>query len=145
MTQPVVLTQHVSAPAAAVYAAWTSADLLATWWWPHLPDTTYEVDARVGGFYRIRSDAAGIGARGRFTELDPPRRIAMTWVWETGDESSPEDAVTVELDEQEDGTFVTVTHVVVTPGEDTSGLRQGWSDVLARLGLLRRAAASAHG
>lgn len=134
---PVVLTHHVPAPLAAVYAAWTSAELLATWWWPHLPDTTYQIDARIGGSYRIRSEAAGIGARGRFTELDEPHRIGMTWIWETGEELSPADTVTVDFGEQDGGTLVTVTHVVVTPGADTSGLRQGWSDVLARLGLLR--------
>lgn len=61
----------------------------------------------------------------------------MTWIWETGEELSPEDTVTVDFGEQDGGTLVTVTHLVVTPGADTSGLRQGWSDVLARLGLLR--------
>jgi uncharacterized protein YndB with AHSA1/START domain len=49
------LEQPVPAAPDEVYAAWTSADGLARWWWPHLPDTTYEVDARVGGTYEIRS------------------------------------------------------------------------------------------
>jgi uncharacterized protein YndB with AHSA1/START domain len=137
MTQRVVLTQHVPAPRATVYAYWTNAERLATWWWPQLPDTTYEVDARVGGSYRIRSDGAGFGAHGRFTELDEPRRIAMTWVWETGDVLSPEDTVVVDFAEDDGGTLVTVTHAVVAADEDTSGLRRGWSDVLTRLGELR--------
>jgi uncharacterized protein YndB with AHSA1/START domain len=136
MTLPVVLTQHVPAPPATVYAHWTNAELLSTWWWPQWPDTTYEVDARVGGAYRIRSDGAGFGAHGTFTEVDEPRRIAMTWVWETGEESSPEDTVSIDFAEHDGGTLVTVTHVVVAADEDTSGLRQGWTDVLARLAEL---------
>jgi uncharacterized protein YndB with AHSA1/START domain len=136
MTPPVVLTQRVPAPPATVYAHWVDAELLATWWWPQWPDTTYEVDARVGGAYRIRSDGAGLGAHGIFTELDEPHRIAMNWVWETGDETSPEDTVSVGFAEHDGGTLVTVTHAVVAAGEDTSGLRQGWTDVLARLAEL---------
>ena len=136
MNPPVVLTQRVPAPPATVFAHWTKAELLATWWWPQWPDTTYEVEARVGGAYRIRSDGAGFGAHGIFTELDEPHRIAMTWVWETGDETSPEDTVSVDFAEHDGGTLVTVTHVVVAAGEDTSGLRQGWIDVLARLAQL---------
>ena len=138
MTQPVVLTQRVPAPPATVFAHWTNAGLLAAWWWPQWPDTTYEVDARVGGAYRIRSDGAGFGAHGVFTALDEPHRIAMTWVWETGEESSPEDTVVVEFAEHDGGTLVTVTHAVAAADEDTSGLRQGWTDVLARLGELPR-------
>jgi uncharacterized protein YndB with AHSA1/START domain len=136
MTPPVVLTQRVPAPPAPVYAHWTDAELPATWWRPQWPDTTYEVDARVGGAYRIRSDGAGLGAHGIFTELDEPHRIAMNWVWEIGDETSPEDTVSVGFAEHDGGTLVTVTHAVVAAGEDTSGLRQGWTDVLARLAEL---------
>lgn len=78
MDQQLVVEQQVPAEPERVFGAWTSAEALEAWWWPHIPDTTYEVDARVGGAYEIRSEAAGIGVRGEFLELDPPRAIRMT-------------------------------------------------------------------
>jgi uncharacterized protein YndB with AHSA1/START domain len=72
MPRPLVVEQHVPAPPERVYAAWMSAENLAQWWWPHIPDTVYEIDARVGGKYEIRSDAVGIGAQGEYLELNPP-------------------------------------------------------------------------
>jgi hypothetical protein len=53
----------------ARWAAWTSADSLRAWWWPQLPDTTYDVEARVGGGYRIWSERAAIGVRGEFERV----------------------------------------------------------------------------
>lgn len=135
MVAPVVLTQHVPAPPARVYRAWTDPDELRAWWWPQWPDTTYAVDLRVGGSYRIRSETVGVGVHGVFTALDEPDRIVLTWVWEDGDAVSQEDTVTVELTGQGAGTLVTVTHVVSSP-DDAAGYVQGWTDVLARLGTL---------
>ena len=76
VTDRIVVEQHVPADPTAVHAAFTSADALARWWWPHLPDTTYAVDGRTGGAYEIRSAAAGIGVRGDFVaartaDIDP--------------------------------------------------------------------------
>jgi uncharacterized protein YndB with AHSA1/START domain len=129
---PVVVTQHVPAPPSRVYRAWTDPVELAGWWWPQWPDTTYVVDARVGGAYRIRSESVGVGVHGVFTALDEPDRIALTWVWEDGEELSGEDAVTVDLVAQGGGTLVTVTHDVSSP-DDADGYVQGWTDVLGRL------------
>ncbi|GAB4063344.1 hypothetical protein GCM10028777_06200 [Angustibacter speluncae] len=135
MPAPVVVTQHVPAPPARVYRAWTDPDELRVWWWPQWPDTTYAVDVRVGGAYRIRSEAVGMGVHGVFTALDEPDRIVLTWVWEDGDALSAEDTVTVDLAAHDGGTLVTVTHDV-TSAADADGYRQGWTDVMNRLGGL---------
>ena len=79
MTDRIVVEQDVPADPTAVHAAFTSADALARWWWPHLPGTTYAVDGRTGGAYEIRSADAGIGVRGEFVELEPPTSIRMTY------------------------------------------------------------------
>jgi uncharacterized protein YndB with AHSA1/START domain len=129
----ITMTQEVAATPERVYAVWTDAALLATWWWPQLPDTTYDVDAVVGGDYRIRSEAAGIGVHGRFVALEPPHRLELTWVWEDGADHGPEERVVVDLAATATGTLVTVTHAVADPlGADD--FRQGWTDCLARLG-----------
>ena len=42
---------------------------------------TAELDARPGGNFRVQV-LPGHTARGRFVELDPPRRLVYTWGWE---------------------------------------------------------------
>jgi len=130
VTDRIVVTQQVPADPTAVHAAFTSADALARWWWPHIPDTTYEVDGRTGGSYEIRSVAAGIGVRGEFVDLEPPTSIRMTWIWlDDGRPAAPED-VAIDFEPAAGGTLVRVTHDCAANGDD---LRQGWTDVLARL------------
>ena len=132
----IVIEQVVSAEPQRVWAAWTTADGLAAWWWPHLPDTAYVVDARRGGEYQIRSVQAGIGVRGTFERVDEPRQLVFSWVWITGTEEEPEDRVTVGFNDlRNDTTRVVVAHEMAS-GDSGEDYRQGWSDVLGRLGEL---------
>ena len=128
-----VVEQQVAAPPEDVFAAWTSADALARWWWPHIADTTYEVDARPGGRYEIRSEAAGIGARGEFLEMDEPHSLRMTWIWLGPGVPAPEEQVAAEFERHEAGTLVTLRHFLDPIAGDGDNIRQGWTDVLARL------------
>lgn len=135
MTDPtrLTMTQQVAAPPERVYAAWTDVTLLATWWWPQLPDTTYALDPVEGGRFRFRSEAAGIGVHGVVLALDPPRRLELTWVWEDAGTDGPQERVVVDLVPRDDGTLVTVTHEVADAAS-VDGYRQGWGDCLVRLG-----------
>ena len=126
----------VLAPADRVYAAWVSAETLARWWWPHITDTTYEVDASVGGHYDIRSTSAGIGVQGEFTSLDPPREIGMTWRWMTDGVSEVEEPVVVTLEPEDGGTRVRVRHDLDDIAGSGDGIREGWTAVLDRLAAL---------
>jgi uncharacterized protein YndB with AHSA1/START domain len=128
------MTQRVAAPVEQVYRAWTDPEVLATWWWPPRMETSYELDLRVGGAYRYRSDVAGIGVHGRYVALDPPHRIELTCIWEDGDTDGPEERVVVELEAQDTGTLVTVHHTTEAAGADD--FRLGWTDCLARSGKL---------
>ncbi|MFC6707699.1 SRPBCC family protein [Flexivirga alba] len=129
------LQRHVQAPVEAVWRAWTTREGIATWWWPQLPDTTYELEPRVGGSYHFESKAAGIGVHGEFSTVDEPRRLELTWMWIGGDVQDVPDHVRVDLRPDGDGTSVTVTHQVNQPGDTGEGLRQGWGDVLDRLAV----------
>ena len=130
MSDSLVAEQLVPADPTQVHAAFTSADALARWWWPHLPDTTYAVDGQTGGAYEIRSAAAGIGVRGHFVALDPPTSIRMTWIWLDDDRQVEPEDVAIDFEPVAGGTLVRVTHECVANADD---LRQGWVDVLARL------------
>jgi uncharacterized protein YndB with AHSA1/START domain len=133
MPRPLVVEQHVPAPPERVYAAWMSAENLAQWWWPHTPDTVYEIDARVGGKYEIRSDAVGIGAQGEYLELNPPNDFLMTWRWMTDGRWEVEETVRAELAQEDGGTAVTLTHFLDDIVADGESLHEGWEDVMARL------------
>ena len=117
----------------ARYAAWTSADRLAAWWWPQLADATYDVDARVGGSYRIESKDAGFGVRGEFLRLDEPHEIGMTWEWMTEGESAVVEQVWIRFEAMDGGTLVRVTHQLGEVVDTDEPQRQGWESVLGRL------------
>lgn len=132
MKQILVVTQQVPTTPERAYAAWLSAQALATWWWVDIGDTTYEVDGRVGGSYRVASTQAGIGVEGTFVTLERPRLIELTWVWLDGGRPGPEERVRVDFAPTGDGTLVTVTHTVAPDG-DVAAYRQGWEYVLGNL------------
>jgi uncharacterized protein YndB with AHSA1/START domain len=129
----ITLTRRVAASPERVFAAWTDVEQLAAWWWPQLAGTTYDVDARPGGRYRIESPAIGATVTGVYTEVDPPRRLVFTWVWQdVGEPASVEDTVVVTFEPDDDGTQVTVAHTSSEHVPD-GGAEQGWNDVMDRL------------
>jgi len=137
-TSTITLSRTVAAAPQRVFAAWTEAEQLAAWWWPQLAGTTYDVDARPGGRFRITSPAIGATVWGVFTEVDHPRRLVFSWNWE--DDADPDavvdagvaDTVVVTFEPRDDGTLVTVAHTSTTHVPD-GGAEQGWNDVLDRL------------
>lgn len=127
------LTRTVAAGPERAWQAWTDPAELAAWWWPQWPDTTYDLDVRVGGRYRIHSAGAAFGISGEYTRVDRPHLLAMTWVWhnaETSPDAAP-DEVEIEFTAEGEQTVVTVRH---TSAEELqgSGTEQGWNAVLDR-------------
>lgn len=120
------------------YTAWVDPVELAQWWWPQWPDTTYQVDVREGGRYRIHSAAVGMGVEGEFTAVDRPRGFTMTWVWISDGEPAQTagqpvvDTVEVSFTPSGEGTEVSVRHTS-TEHIAGGGAEQGWNDVLDRL------------
>ena len=101
------------APAQRVFDAWTSEEVLRRWFHAgHDWETTEaEVDLRVGGAVRVvmrdpHKDAEH-GGGGRYTVVDPPNRLAFTWVW---DRDPHETLIEIEFDEADGGTEVRFTH-----------------------------------
>ncbi|WP_191907766.1 SRPBCC family protein [Nocardioides cynanchi] len=128
----ITITRTVAAPPETVFAAWVQPERLATWWWPQLAGTTYDVDARPGGGYRIESPVIGATVSGVYSEVDPPYRLAFTWVWEADGEVAAAEPVEVSLAAVDGGTQVEVSHVCGSRAAGTD-LTQGWNDVLDRL------------
>ena len=89
------------------------------------------LDPVVGGQFAV--DIAGYPARGMFLEVDPPRRVTVSWGF-AGSETLPPGASTVsfELTATSVGTRVEVVHTDL-PEDDVPGHAAGWSHFLPRL------------
>lgn len=80
-----VLRRVIGASAARVYSAWTTPEIMQKWLAPE-PCSVAEVenDLRLDGPFRIVLQAPD-GTRhvitGRYRELQPGRRVAMTWLY----------------------------------------------------------------
>jgi uncharacterized protein YndB with AHSA1/START domain len=133
----VTVTRTVAAPPERVFEAWTDVDHLAAWWWPQLAGTTYDVDARPGGRFRISSPVIGVVVTGVYTDVVPPRCLAFTWTWsdDSGTDEVVEDTVLVTFEPAVEGTVVTVAHTSAAHVPE-GGAERGWNDVLDRLVLL---------
>ncbi len=100
--QELVVTRTIDGPRDVVFEAWTDAELFRQWWVPKSVGVkllSCEVDARVGGGYRLTFD---IGTEepmaffGRYLEVTPPTRLV--WTNEEGDEGTVVTTVTFEED-----------------------------------------------
>jgi uncharacterized protein YndB with AHSA1/START domain len=94
------------------------------------------VEARPGGQLRIEMSAGNI-ASGRYTVIDPPRRIAFTWGWEAQNfvraELPPEGSlVEIELEPRDGGTLVHLRHSGL-PGGMLDMHRERWGRYLVQL------------
>ncbi len=89
------------------------------------------LDPVPGGQFAV--DIAGYPARGTFLEVDPPRRVTVSWGF-AGHETLPPGSSTVsfELTPIEAGTRVEVVHTDLPEG-DVAGHRAGWNHFLPRL------------
>jgi uncharacterized protein YndB with AHSA1/START domain len=95
----VVVTRTINGPARIVFEAFTKAELLERWWVPRSMGTTLlscEVDARVGGQYRLvfAHDPEPVAFFGTYLEVEPYSRLA--WTNEEGGEGGPVTTVTFE-------------------------------------------------
>lgn len=85
--EPLIIWQRFfKAPPELVSEAWTQPEHLRHWWGPRwLELTICEVDLRVGGGYRfVQRSPGGVehGFHGNYLEIDRPRRLVMTFVYE---------------------------------------------------------------
>jgi uncharacterized protein YndB with AHSA1/START domain len=138
MTQPpeqpsatIRIERTFRARAEEVFEAWTSVEVLRRWWHAeHDWETPHaELDLRVGGAIRItmRDPSRGQdhGGGGRFTEIDPPRRLAFTWTWD--DDPLAPQLIEVEFTDHGDHTVVVLTNSGV-PAEAEDDHVCGWQN-----------------
>jgi uncharacterized protein YndB with AHSA1/START domain len=131
------------APAAAVFDAWTSEEVIRRWW--RVEDgwetSAAEVDLRVGGVVRVvmrdPEKDAEYGGGGHYTQIDRPNRLAFTWTW---DHDTRETLIEIDFAESDGVTRVTFTHRGLWDEEAVRNHEDGWGKILDRLGRTLQAA-----
>ena len=124
------------APAAAVFEAWTSEEVIRRWWQVehNWVTTEAEVDLRVGGVVRVvmRDPDKDVeyGGGGKYTEVEPPTRLAFTWIW---DGDTRRTLIELDFEEADGATTVRFTHSGLWDEEAVRSHEDGWRKVFDRL------------
>jgi uncharacterized protein YndB with AHSA1/START domain len=104
--QQLVVTRTIDGPRDVVFEAWTDAELFRQWWVAEsfgLTLLSCEIDARVGGGYRLTFDVGTdepMAFFGRYLEVNPPSRLA----WTNEEDDAGTVVTTVTFEEDGDGT-----------------------------------------
>jgi uncharacterized protein YndB with AHSA1/START domain len=123
------LQRTYQAPAQRVFDAWTSEEVMRRWWHAERAWETpeAEVDLRVGGTVRVvmRNPETGAeyGGGGRYTEIEPPRRLAFTWLW---DGNATRTLIEIDFEETDGVTTVRFSHSGLWDEEAVRSHEDGW-------------------
>lgn len=125
------------APRSVVYQAFCDPSKLAKWWGPRgFTAPSLEVDPRVGASYRIEMqppEGHSFYLAGEFREVNPPARLAYTFVWEDPDPDDVETLVVLAFADLGEATQVALTHAPFKTEARCALHRDGWTDSFDRL------------
>ncbi len=126
------------APAKAVFEAWTDVEKLKRWWGPRgITAVAAELDVRPGGTYTITMQpdtGKPFVLAGEYREVEPHRRIQMTWAYRGEAVKDPvESIVTVEFEAQGSATRMVLTQEFLKEPPDIEGRDRGWRSSFDRL------------
>ena len=141
----ICITRVFDAPAATVFRAWTTPEIVRRWWGSEdAPLVQCEIDLSVGGGWRYVTrypDGTELGWHGEYREIERPHRLVATEVFEGFPDAEAVNTLTLT---EQDGT--TVLQVVVLhatkenrDGHIDSGMEAGMQVVLDRLEDIVRA------
>lgn len=134
------LVRRIAARPAIVFEALTTAEGVSSWWGPDdLPVILAEVDARVGGAFRVRFrtlDGREHESCGEYLEIDPPRRLVMSWRFTAGgeaEEAGGNSRIEIELTPIAGGVELSFTHKNFRSAASALSHQQGWTGALDKL------------
>ena len=99
-------------------------------------DTTQECEWKKGAAWRIMIPDGRVADSGQVLEIDPPRRLVLSWRNEFKPEMREDgySRLTYELEQQGDSVKLTVIHESDKPGSKLiEGVSNGWPLILASL------------
>lgn len=132
--------REIEASADELFDCWLDAESLGSWMRPNdgsggTRDSTCEVDARVGGGFRIdmHTPTKDIMHHGTYREIDRPRRLVFTWISvNTGEQPS---LVTVDFrrGSRPGHTEIVLTHEQLQTPAMVDGHTKGWTMIIENL------------
>jgi uncharacterized protein YndB with AHSA1/START domain len=133
--QALVLRRVFDAPRETVFRLWSDPLRVKEWWHPKgFTTTRFEMDFREGGTYRfsVRSEARESSAYGVYRVIDAPRRIIMSFQWDSGDPAHVRPTLlTLDFEAQgADKTLLTFCQEPFDSEADRISHGQGWGQVL---------------
>src|SRR5215216_2675072 len=120
------------APPTVVFPAFSSPEQLAQWWGPvgfAIPSVDFE--PRVGAPYRIEMqppEGEAFHLVGEFRVVEPPSRLAFTFVWEPPDVDDVETLVDLSFRDLGDSTEVELRQGPFKTDDRLALHRDGWSE-----------------
>jgi len=137
MTLALEMKRTLPAPPPPVFGAFADPDKLARWWGPAgftVPSVDFE--PRPGRGYRIEMqppEGDAFHLVGEFREVDPPSRLAFTFVWEPPDPDDVETLVELSFRDLGGSTEVAFTQGAFKTEPRLELHRDGWTDTFDRL------------
>jgi uncharacterized protein YndB with AHSA1/START domain len=131
------LKRVLPAARSIVFGAFSDPTELARWWGPNgftIPRLGF--DPRVGASYRIEMqppEGESFHLKGEFREVDPPARLAFTFVWDPPDPDDLETLVALSFRDLGGSTEVNLTQGPFTTEARRTLHRDGWTDSLDKL------------
>jgi uncharacterized protein YndB with AHSA1/START domain len=127
--------RRIRATADEVFQAFVDPRVILHWWGPDEgPTLSAETDVRVGGRFRVAFrtvDGEHHETNGEYLELEPPRRLVMSWWWSTTPHLRTR--VTVAIDPVDDGAQVTLVHEGFADVETRDSHEAGWAVAIAKM------------
>lgn len=95
--------------------------------------TEAAIDPRPGGEFRLNVDGEHI-ASGQIQEVDPPRRVVLTWGWEGSIDVPPGSTrVEITLEPRGNETLLLLRHTELPNQAEVASHNAGWTRYLAQL------------
>lgn len=121
---------YIEAPAAKVWEALTKGEHTKLFWSRYV-QSEWQVGSRVEF---LRADKSKLSHDGEVLEIDPPRRLVMTFDVTAEGMAEPPSRVAYELEEGHGATKLTVIHDRFPPDSAVlKGVSTGWPQILSSL------------
>jgi uncharacterized protein YndB with AHSA1/START domain len=121
---------YIEAPIARVWRALTNGDDTNKFWARYV-QSDWKVGSRVEF---LRPDRSKLSHDGDILEIDPPRRLVMTFDLRPEGASEPPSKVSYDLVEVDGAVKLTVSHEDFPPNSAVlGGISQGWPQILSSL------------
>jgi glutathione S-transferase len=134
MSHALEMTRIFNVPPARIFACFTIKEEWSAWAGPQaIRGEVTLLEPKVGGRYRIvmhRPDGGELVAGGVFQVLEEPSRLAFTWKWEHGEDTT---LVTIFLRDVGGKTEMHFRHEGFTSEEDRDNHNKGWNGCLEKL------------